>query len=168
MKKNLCIVFAIVVLITFGGVATSAIEASVHTRNSELKIVTNNNGFGDHPFLRLIEQIRSRIGCLRDGGCHNNSNMTEITGILIVYNSTNFKIGTTSLYFGCYYYINTTISPYDFDGDGTIETRLNELLGLVGTSITVEGYIRCHNTRLIVFYINGIQYRDCSPNRSSK
>lgn len=93
------------------------------------------------------------------GGCHNNTNMTEITGVL-QFNNTEFKIGTTILKFGCYDYLNNTISPHDFDGDGEIETILNELLGMVGTTITVEGYLRCQN-RLIVFYINGLQYRDC-------
>ena len=48
----------------------------------------------------------------------------------------------------------------DFDGDGTIETIFNELLGLVGTSITVKGYLNCQGTRLMAFFINGIQYRD--------
>jgi hypothetical protein len=90
--------------------------------------------------------------------------LTEMTGVLAS-DETTFTMDTTILCFGGYNYLNTTISPYDFDGDETTETILNELLGVVDTTITVEGYLRGQNTRLIVFYINGLEYRDCPMDR---
>ena len=141
MKKYLGMVITVVAIITMGSAAAIVFEvSSLAVDKSLLLRDTLGGGCGGH-------------------GCHNNSNMTEITGVL-VYNGSHFKINTIILNFGPYWVINTTISPYDFDGDGTIETILNELLGLVGTSITVEGYLRCQNTRLIVFYINGLLYRE--------
>lgn len=66
----------------------------------------------------------------------------------------------TILNFGCYSFLNTT-SPYDFDGDGIIETRLNEIIGLVGATITVEGYLHCQQSIFLVYSINGLVYREC-------
>ena len=60
-----------------------------------------------------------------------------MTGVL-AYDGTTFTMEATILCFGCYNYLNTTI--------------------------TVEGFLRCQNTRLIVFYINGLEYRDCPMN----
>jgi len=102
-------------------------------------------------------------GCDGGGGCHNNTNLTTMTGVL-VYDDSTFMIEDTILNVGCPGFLNTT-SPYDFDGDGTVETRLNELLGMVGMTITVEGYLRFQQTRLIVFYINGVEYRDCGHSK---
>ena len=143
MKKYLGIAILIAAILTMGSASAITIQVSSMKLGTSPLItgtLTGPHGGG--------------------GGCHNNTNMTELTGVL-TYNGTAFTIGTTVLSFGCYNYLNQT-SPYDFDGDGNIETRMNELLGLVGTSITVEGYIRCQNTRLIVFYINGVQWRTCS------
>jgi len=140
MKKYLGMVIALVAIITTGSVSAIVFQtSSLSADKSQLLIGTLDGGCG--------------------GGCHNQTNMTEMTGVL-TYDEETFTIGGTILNFGCYNYLNTTTSPYDFDNDGTIETRLNELLGMVGTSITVEGYLRCQNTRLIVFWINGLQYRD--------
>jgi len=142
MKKYLSIVILIAALLTMGSASAITIQVS------SLKLSTS-------PLITGTLSGPHGGG----GGCHNNTNMTELTGVL-TFNGSAFTIGTTVLSVGCYNFLNTT-SPYDFDGDGTIETRLNELLGLVGTTITVEGYIRCQNTRLIVYYINGIEYRTC-------
>ncbi len=144
MKKYLGIIIALIVIISMG--SSSAIVCQTG-------------------MISLIK-IQPAIGSLGGGcggHCHNNSSMVEITGIL-EYNDTVFTIEGTILNFGCYNYLNTTISPYDFDGDGTLETILNELFGMVGTSITVEGYMCCHHSRLMVIYINGILYREgCGP-----
>jgi len=147
MRKQLGIAILIVALLTMGTATATIFElnnlkfsANTMTRG------TLGGGCGGHG---------------GGGGCHNDTNMTELTGVLAC-NGTTFTIETTILNFGCYNYINTTTSPYDFDGDGITETILNELFGMVGTTITVEGYLRCQNTHLIVFLINGIEYRDCS------
>ena len=143
MKKYLILVIGVVAIITMG---------------SSVAITLKANNLVMNKFIQTLGTLGG--GCGGGGGCHNNSNMTEITGILVLYNNTKFKIDDITLNFGGYCYINSTISPYDFDGDGTIETILNELLGLVGTSITVKGFLYHQNTRLIVIYINGILYRE--------
>jgi len=144
MKKYLGIGIALVTILIMGSASAIVFQTSTLSSEKSLLVLGELGG-----------------GC--GGGCHNHTNMTELTGVL-TYNQSVFKIGTTVLNFGGPCYLNTT-SPYDFDGDGTIETRLNEILGLVGTSITVEGNLRCQNTRLIVFYINGHEYRDCTNSK---
>jgi hypothetical protein len=147
MKKYLGITILIVALLTMGSATATIFQVSnLKFSASTMMTGTLGGGCGGH-----------------GGGCHNNTNLTEMTGVL-AYDGTTFTMETTILCFGCYNYLNTTISPYDFDGDGTTETILNELLGMVGTTITIEGFLRCQNTRLIVFYINGIEYRDCPNN----
>jgi len=150
MKKNLRLLTVVVGIIALASVFTTTLGAGIVIVKDIQVINRSLLGGGSCNMSMNCSQY----------GCHNNSNMTTITGVLLYQNS-NFKIGTTILSFGCYNYINTTISPYDFDGDGTIETILNELLGMVGTSITVEGYLRCMGTKLNVYYINGILYREC-------
>jgi hypothetical protein len=147
MKRYLGIIIAVVLIVSLGSASAVLVQLGEMKLASPLIASPLGGGCGGH-------------GGGGGGGCHNNSNLTELTGVL-AYNGTTFTIGTTVLHFGCYTYLNTTVSPYDFDGDGELETILNELLGMVGTTITVEGYLRCQNTRLVVFYINGIEYRDC-------
>ncbi len=147
MKKQLGIALLIVALLSVGTATAAIIEVNtLNFKASTLLRGTLGGGCGG--------------GCGGHGGCHNNTNLTEMTGVL-EYDGTTFTMDTTILMFGCYNYLNTTQSPYDFDGDGTTETILNELLGMVGTTITVEGYLHCQNTRLMVFFINGIEFRDC-------
>lgn len=143
MKKYLGVGIALFVILSMGSASAIVFQtSSLNFDKSLLLVGTLDGGHG--------------------GGCHN-TNITNITGVL-AYDGNNFTIGTVILHFGCASYLNQT-SPYDFDGDGTIETRLNEVLGLVGTSITVGGNLRCQNTRFIVFYINGHAWRDCTQNK---
>ena len=142
MKKYLGIVILMASLLAMGSASAFTIQETLKVEANSITIGTLHGG-----------------GHGGGGGCHNNTNMTELTGIL-AYDGMMFSIGTTTLNFGCYNYLNNTASPYDFDGDGTIETILAELMGMVGTSITVEGISRCQSNRLVVFYINGFQYRD--------
>lgn len=150
MKKYLGLLLAVVLILSLGSASAVLVQLG------EMKLATN-------PLMAnpLGGGCGGGCGGHGGGGCHNNSNMTELTGVL-TYNGITFTIETTILNFGCYSYLNTTTSPYDFDGDGELETILNELLGMVDTTITVEGFLRCQNTKLIVFYINGIEYRECS------
>ncbi len=142
MKKYLGIAIALLTIFSMGSASAIVFQtSSLNTDKYQPVIGTLGGGCGGH------------------GGCHNNSNMTELTGVL-TYDGSRFIINGTILNFGCYNYLNTTISPYDFDGDGTIETIWNELLGMVGTTITVDGYLGCMGTRLVVYLINGIEYRE--------
>jgi hypothetical protein len=156
MKKNLVLSIAFVAILAMGSASALTIEVSTvkFTTSSTLPFGQLGGGCGGG-------------GCHGGGHCHNNTNLTEITGVLIL-DGTTFSIDSTVLMFGCYNYLNTTISPYDFDGDGVTETIWNELLGMVGTSINVEGFMCCQNTRLVVYYINGIEYRDGCPGNFTK
>jgi hypothetical protein len=148
MKKQLGLAILIVAILTMGTATATIFQVSnLNFNASTWTKGTLGGGCGGG-------------GCGGGGGCHNNTNLTEMTGVL-TYDGTTFTMDTTILCFGCYNYLNTTISPYDFDGDGTTETIWNELMGVVGTTITVEGYLRCQNTRLVVFYVNGYEIRDC-------
>lgn len=135
---------------------------AILSMGSASAIVFQTSTLGTQQNQLLMAPLGGGCGGGHGGHC-NETNMTEVTGVL-AYDGANFTIGTLRLHFGCSYYLNAT-APYDFDGDGTIETRLNEVLGLVGTSITVEGHLRCQNSRLIVFYINGHAWRDCTQNK---
>jgi len=142
MKKYLGVTFALLMVLTMGSASAVVFQtSSFNTDKYQLVIGTLGGGCGGH------------------GGCHNNTNMTELTGLL-TYDGSRFKINDTILNFGCYNYLNTTISPYDFDGDGALETILNELFGMVGTTITVDGFLNCMGSRLVVYLINGIEYRE--------
>ena len=51
------------------------------------------------------------------------------------------------------------MSANDFDKDGQIELVIDELFGLVGTTVTVEGHYQSDNW-MSVFIINGEVYRE--------
>ena len=149
MKKYIALVIGVVAIITMGG--------TIATTLSTLSIVVNINSNIEPSSMEGCMQMN----CSQGGGCnhHNESNMTDITGVL-TYEGSQFKIDTIKINFGSNNYLTTITSPYDFDDDGTIETLYNEILGLVGSSITVKGYLCCQGSKLVAFYINGIQYRE--------
>jgi hypothetical protein len=88
----------------------------------------------------------------------STSNMTELTGVLS-YSSCRFTIDGVTLHLGPHWYLITTQSIYDYDGDGNLETIFEELQGLIGTTVTVEGHLQYDNW-ISVFYINGHLYRE--------
>lgn len=86
---------------------------------------------------------------------------TTITGILslVKLNGCYFVQGTR-VDFGPSWYINTTIAREDYNNNGTNQTIVKELAGLVGTSVTLKVAICNETTPLEVFAINGLIYRD--------
>jgi len=105
----------------------------------------------------LMQRLRNQI-CDMMGICQGGIILETIEGTL-TFDGTNFYIGEVELHFGPIWYITTAISSYDYDGDGTEETIYDELQGLVGSQITVEGHMQSDNW-LSVFSINGITYRE--------
>jgi len=85
--------------------------------------------------------------------CHN---MTEITGVL-TYTTGIFYIDSIRLHLGPHWYMKITQAPYDYDGDGILETIFSELQGLVGTTVTVKGH-QHEDGSLSVFFINDLPY----------
>jgi hypothetical protein len=105
----------------------------------------------------LMQQLRNRI-CDMLGVCQGGANFTELTGVL-TYDGTNFFIGDVGIHFGPSGYITSAVSAVDYDNDGTLELIINELLGLVDTTVTVEGHYQSDNW-MSVFTINGEIYRE--------
>jgi hypothetical protein len=105
----------------------------------------------------LMQQIRNRI---RDmlGVCQSGCTLTELTGVM-TYDGTNFYIDVIELHFGPTWYITSALSSADYDNDGQLELIIDELLGLVSTTVTVEGNYQSDNW-MSVFTINGEVYRE--------
>jgi hypothetical protein len=105
----------------------------------------------------LMQQFRNRI---RDmlGICQGGANLTELSGVL-TYDGTNFFIGGVEVHFGPSGYITAAMSATDYDKDGQLELIIDELLGLVGSTVTVEGHYQSDNW-MSVFTINGEVYRE--------
>ena len=141
MKKKI-IVIGIISLFVLSGIAINA--AAIPT--------DNHNG----PMVKLYNRLCDMIGWCRGTGL--TSNLVNITGIL-EYDETNFFIGDAELHFGPTWYIKSAESAVDYDGDGTNECVYDELLGLVGTEITVGAHEQSENW-YSVFTINGEVYRE--------
>ncbi|MCD6474459.1 MAG: hypothetical protein J7K47_06125 [Thermoplasmata archaeon] len=72
------------------------------------------------------------------------------------YENGMFYVNGIAIYFGDAWWLNHTIKS-DYDGDGEYETVWNELLGLVGSNVAVNG--RLVNETLIASHINGMFLR---------
>jgi len=85
----------------------------------------------------------------------NLLNMDREEGVLS-YEYGKFYVDDVAIYFGDAWWLNHTIKS-DYDGDGEYETVWNELLGLVGSNVTVNG--RLVNETLVASHINGMFLR---------
>jgi len=151
MKKKILAAVALIFLIVCSGIVASATEMIGDQKQKSQMMIENRAG--NQLMLRLRNRICDTIGiCL--GGC----NLTEITGTF-EYDDINFFIGDVELHFGPDWYITTAIATQDYDNDGENELIIDELLGLVGTEITVEGHLQSDDW-MSVFTINSIVYRE--------
>jgi len=152
MKLKIGIV-AIAALLLFSGVVMAAEKQAGNCQNQDQKTqyqpLPGGNG--------LMQQFRNRI---RDmlGSCQGCANLTELTGVM-TYDGTNFYIDVVELHFGPRWYITSAMSAVDYDGDTQLELIIDELLGLVNTTVTVEGHYQSDNW-MSVFTINGEVYRE--------
>ena len=146
MKKTMLVTSLVIAVLLFGAILSSSAIAISDDNNQPLP---NGNG--------MLQRIRNRI-CDMLGICQGGCELTELTGIL-EYDEENFFIGEVELHFGPEWYIIAAISAEDFDGDGEYELVIDELLGLVGTEITVECHLQSENW-MSVFTINGLIYRE--------
>jgi hypothetical protein len=146
MKKTMLAISLVMTLLLVGTLVPSSAIALEEKEIQPLPM-------GDQLFLRIRNRICDMVGiCL--GGCE----LANLTGIL-EYEGENFFIGDVELHFGPDWYITAAISTEDYDGDGEYELVIDELLGLVGTEITVEGHYQSDNW-MSVFTINGLVYRE--------
>lgn len=143
--KGKIIVVALATLFLMSGVVTVAAEKA----GNNIQPLPGGNG--------VMQQIMNRI---RDmlGVCQGGCNLSELTGIM-TYDETNFYITSVELHFGPNWYITSATSAVDYDNDGTFELIIDELLGLVDTTITVEGHYQAEDW-MSVFTINGEIYRE--------
>jgi hypothetical protein len=147
--KNKIAIFTIAALLLFTGVATAATQYQAREKTSQEQPLPS----GNYLRQRFMNQIRDTLGICK-GGC----NLTTLTGIM-TYDGVNFYIETVELHFGPTWYITSAMSAVDYDQDGQIELVIDELLGLVGTEVTVEGHYQS-DTWMSVFTINGEIYRE--------
>lgn len=146
MEKRITI-FAIVALLLFTG-AVSAVQFEAGENNTQQPLPAGNG-----VMQRFMYQIRDMLGICQ-GGCV----LETLTGVM-TYDGSNFFIGTVELHFGPHWYITSAMSAIDYDEDGEIELVIDELRGLVGTEVTVEGHYHAQDW-LSVFTINGEIYRE--------
>ena len=104
-----------------------------------------------------MQKLRNRI-CDMLGICQGGVNLTNITGTLS-FDGTNFYTEDVELHFGPIWYIKNNESSIDYDQDGNLELIYDELQGLVGPEITVEGHLQSSGW-MSVFTINGETYRE--------
>jgi hypothetical protein len=152
MKRKIGIVMLAAALLFAGATIVAAKQAGGVQYAKEKPIdqpVPNGNG--------LMQQIRNRF-CDMLGICQGGCNLSELTGIMTNEGS-NFYIEGVELHFGPVWYISSAMSSVDYDNDGQLELIVDELLGLVGTTVTVQGHYQSDNW-MSVFTINGEVYRE--------
>ena len=152
MKAKKSIGIAIVACLIFSGVAAVAVEAEGYSNKEKQETPFEDNMF--ELFDRIINRIRDTLG-ICNGGCNET---VEISGILS-YDGTYFFVDEIEVHFGPVWYISKTQSNVDYDEDGEFELIIDELYGLVGTNVILEGYMQSDNW-FSVFIINGEIYRD--------
>jgi len=171
MKSKILIV-AIAALLLFSGVVAAAGNQAgtcqSHGQRNQYQSTSTENGCmsqtktqnqyqpvpnGDGMMKRLMYQIRDMLGI-----CKGGANLSELTGVM-TYDGTNFYIDPVELHFGPIWYITTAQSAVDYDLDGELELVIDELLGLVNTTVTVEGHYQAQDW-MSVFTINGEVYRE--------
>jgi hypothetical protein len=103
------------------------------------------------------QRIRNRI-CDMLGICQGGCALEEITGIL-TYDGVTFYLDDIEVHFGPIWFITSAESAVDYDHDGVKETVFDELQGLVGTTVTLEGHFQS-DSWMSVFTINGEIYRE--------
>jgi len=148
--KKIILLTAISAILLFGAVEVFAQGHQYNcNKNIDYETLPSEDG--------LMQKLRNRI-CDMLGICQGGVNLTNITGVL-TFDGSNFYINDVELHFGPSWYIKSAESNFDYDGDGTIELIYDELQGLVGTEITVEGHLQSSGW-MSVFTINGEVYRE--------
>lgn len=143
--KMIIVSVAIATLFLVGGVIAVAAEKA----DDNYQPLPSGNGI----MQRIMNRIRDMLGICQ-GGC----NLSELTGVM-TYDGSDFLIDPVELHFGPNWYITSAITAVDYDKDGELELVIDELLGLVNTTVTVEGHYQAQDW-MSVFTINGEEYRE--------
>lgn len=105
----------------------------------------------------IMQRLRNRI-CDTLGICQGGCELITITGVLS-YDGTEYYVDDVEVHFGPTWYITSAESAVDYDGDGTLEVISDELEGLLGTTVTIEGHEQSDQW-ISVFSINGETFRE--------
>lgn len=146
--KKIIISLALVCLLLIGTVEVFAQNQNSSGNENIIPLPDGNN---------WMQRLRNRI-CDMLGICQGGVNLSTITGIL-TFDGTNYFIDTVELHFGPTWFIDSADSNVDYDNDGDKEIVNDELQGLIGTEITVEGHMQSSGW-MSVFTINGDIYRE--------
>lgn len=153
MKKTILLGAIAAALLMMGGLAAAAQYQAGENTKQQQQQQQQQGSSGTGKMLRYMNQIRDMLGICQ-GGCL----LEELTGVF-TYDGANFYISTVELHFGPVRYITTATSAVDYDQDGELELIVDELLGLVNTTVTVEGHYQSEDW-MSVFTINGEVYRE--------
>ena len=153
MKKKVIYGVVLISLMIFGTLNVLGEATIYQEKNSYENLIQMMREDGNGLLQRLRNRIRDLLGT-----CSSNCELVEITGTL-TYDGTNFYIDDIELHFGPAWYINYAESAIDFDGDGEKEIIFEELQGLVGSTVTLEGHFQSDNW-MSVFIIDGETYRE--------
>lgn len=106
---------------------------------------------------KLGKWLRHRLGQrkMQENRWHDFLNTTRLEGTL-EYIDGNYYVNGIELYFGNEWFMES-IARSDYDGDGEYEYVWQELEGLIGSDIVVNGVLR--DDVLCVSHINGIWLR---------
>ncbi len=123
-------------------------------------IENTGNDFGEkwQKFKHMWRHAREEKRChkhMMEHAWRNMLNVTRIEGVL-EYSNGSYYIDGTPLYLGNEYFMNS-IAKSDYDGDGSYEYVWQEIEGLIGKNVVVNGVLR--NDTLYVSHINGIWLR---------
>ena len=118
MKKTMLVASLVMTLLLLGTILPSSVIAF---EGNDVQPLPKGDG--------VFQRIRNRI-CDMVGICQGGCELVELTGIL-EYDGENFFIGEVELHFGPTWYITSTISAEDYDGDGENELIIDELLGII-------------------------------------
>ncbi len=106
---------------------------------------------------RAMERMKSRNKMVNAGryAMRNLLNLDRVEGTLS-YNDGEYYIGDTAIYFGDDWFMQHVIRS-DYDGDGNYELVADELQGLIGKNVTINGIYE--NGTLIASHIDGMWLR---------
>ena len=155
MNRKIMIILSsfLVLILIFTGNSIASVGSNYDTDGED-----SNSGYEPLPNgNNLMERLRNRI-CDTLGICQGGCELVTITGIL-TYDGSNFYIDDIELHFGPYWFITAAESSIDYDNDGENELVYDELQGLVGTEVTIEGHMQSSDW-MSVFTINGEVYRE--------
>lgn len=147
--KTTLIALTVAAMISLTVFSSSVIAAPSGDTNRISEPLPNGGG--------TMQRLRNQI-CDTLGICQGDCDLITLTGTL-TFDGTNFFIDGTELHFGPTWYITSSESAIDYDKDGTLELINDELQGLIGTQITVEGHEQSDQW-VSVFTINGETYRE--------